>query len=139
MTTTDSEPKIPTDFRKALAASLKAKSQWNSLTPIARRDFISWIDSAKQLETRTRRIERACDMLAKGKRRPCCYAIVPMDLYRALGNDPRAKARWSALSPLERRGFASSIDSAKQSDVRKERIKKVIAMLASGKRLFDIQ
>ena len=47
-----------------------AKAQWKDLTPIACRDFISWIDSAKQPETRKRRIEKACAMLATGKRCP---------------------------------------------------------------------
>ena len=59
----ESEPRVPTDLGKALAATPTAKVQWNDLTPIARRDFISWIDSAKQPETRRRRIERACSML----------------------------------------------------------------------------
>jgi len=72
----ESEPRVPTDLGKALAATPTAKVQWNDLTPIARRDFITWIDSAKQPETRRRRIERACSMLAAGKRRPCCYSIV---------------------------------------------------------------
>src|SRR5438067_1888854 len=72
---------VPTDLRKALAATPVAKTQWSDLTPIARRDFISWIDSAKQPETRRRRIERACSMLAAGKRRPCCYSIVSLDLH----------------------------------------------------------
>ncbi len=75
------ELRLPTDLRKALAAAPMAKAQWNDLTPIARRDFISWIDSAKQPETRRRRIERACSMLAAGKRRPCCYSIVSFNLY----------------------------------------------------------
>ena len=66
----ESEPRLPTDLRKALAATPMAKAQWRDLTPIARRDFISWIDSAKQPETGRRRIERACSMLAAGKRRP---------------------------------------------------------------------
>ena len=65
-----SEPRVPTDLRKALSATPMAKAQWRDLTPIARRDFISWIDSAKQPETRRRRIERACSILAAGKRRP---------------------------------------------------------------------
>jgi hypothetical protein len=48
-----------------------AKAQWSDLTPIERRDFISWMDSAKeQPETHKRRIEKACAMLAAGKRRP---------------------------------------------------------------------
>src|SRR3989441_8037472 len=72
------ELRVPTDLRKALAATPMAKAQWRDLTPIARRDFISWIDSAKQPETRRRRIERACSMLAAGKRRPCCYSIVSL-------------------------------------------------------------
>jgi uncharacterized protein YdeI (YjbR/CyaY-like superfamily) len=66
----ESEPKVPTDLRKAFTADPVAKAKWSDLTPIARRDFISWIDSAKQAETRRRRIEKACVMLAAGKRRP---------------------------------------------------------------------
>ncbi len=129
-----SERKIPADLRKALAAAPKAKAQWSDLTPIARRDFISWIDSAKQAETRTRRVERACDMLASGKRRPCCYAIVPFNLYKALKATPKAKAQWSALTPDARRDFISWIDSAGQPDARKRRIDKACIMLAAGKR-----
>lgn len=68
------EPKLPPDLRKSLAAApLKARQIWSDITPIARRDWIHWIVSAKQAETRARRITSACDMLAKGKRRPCCF------------------------------------------------------------------
>src|SRR5438445_3855103 len=112
----ESEPRVPTDFRKALAAAPKAKTQWGDLTPIARRDFISWIDSAKQSETRSRRIEKACLMLAAGKRRPCCYTIVSLDLHLALKAAPKAKAQWSVLTPIERRDFISWMDSAKQPE-----------------------
>src|ERR1700730_12051451 len=108
------ELRLPTDLRKALAATPMAKAQWRDLTPIARRDFISWTDSAKQPETRRRRIKRACSMLAAGKRRPCCYSIVSFDLYTALAATPKAKARWSDLTPIESRDFISWMDSAKQ-------------------------
>lgn len=68
------EPEAPADLRKALAAApQKAKEVWADITPLARRDWIHWIVSAKQAETRARRISNACDMLAKGKRRPCCF------------------------------------------------------------------
>ncbi len=68
------EPTIPLDLRKALAtASAKAKAVWSDITPMARRDWIHWITSAKQEETRTRRVATACSMLASGKRRPCCF------------------------------------------------------------------
>jgi len=68
------EPEVPADLRKALAtAAPKARALWSDITPIARRDWIHWITSAKQPETRVRRIKNACSMLAAGKRRPCCF------------------------------------------------------------------
>ena len=69
----DTEPEVPTDLRKALAADPKARALWSDLTPNAHRDWIHWITSAKQPETRARRIKNACSMLASGKRRPCCF------------------------------------------------------------------
>ena len=130
----ESEPRVATDLRKALAATLMAKVQWRDLTPIARRDFNSWIDSAKQPETRRRRIEKACSMLAAGKRRPCCYSIVSFNLYTALAATPMAKAQWSDLTPIERRDFISWMDSAKQPEAHRRRIEKACVMLAAGKR-----
>lgn len=68
------EPVVPPDLRAALAAaSPSARDTWADITPAARRDFIHWITSPKRPETRTKRIETACDMLAQGKRRPCCF------------------------------------------------------------------
>jgi uncharacterized protein YdeI (YjbR/CyaY-like superfamily) len=130
----ESEPRVPPDLRKALAATPMAKVQWRDLTPIARRDFISWIDSAKQSETRRRRIEKACSMLAAGKRRPCCYSIVSFSLYTALAGTPMARAQWSDLTPIERRDFISWMDSAKQPETHRRRIEEACVMLAAGKR-----
>ncbi len=68
------EPRVPADLRKALAAApARARQVWSDITPAARRDWAFWIVSAKPAETRARRIRSACDMLAKGKRRPCCF------------------------------------------------------------------
>ena len=67
------EPRVPTDLRKALAAAPEARAVWSDLTPVARRDWIHWITSAKQSETRARRIRNACEMLTAGKRRVCCF------------------------------------------------------------------
>jgi hypothetical protein len=68
------EPEVPADLRKALAAAApKARALWSDITPIARRDWIHWITSAKQAETRARRIKNACSMLVAGKRRVCCF------------------------------------------------------------------
>lgn len=67
------EPTVPADLRKALATDPKARALWSGITPVARRDWVQWITSAKRPETRTRRIKSACQMLASGKRRVCCF------------------------------------------------------------------
>jgi hypothetical protein len=68
------EPRVPADLRKALAAAPPGvRKSWSDITPIARRDWIQWIVSAKQSGTRARRVRNACSMLALGKRRPCCF------------------------------------------------------------------
>ena len=70
----DPEPAVPADLRKALAAAAsKTRTIWSDITPNARWDWIHWITSAKQPETRTRRIKNACSILAAGKRRVCCF------------------------------------------------------------------
>lgn len=67
------EPKVPPDLRKALADHPAALATWKDITAVARRDWIHWITSGKKAETRDRRIVTACDMLASGKRRACCF------------------------------------------------------------------
>lgn len=67
------EPTVPPDLRKALAASAQARETWEATTTIARVDWVHWIESAKQAKTRERRVENACQMLASGKKRVCCF------------------------------------------------------------------
>ncbi len=67
------EVRMPAELGQALAAAPRAEATWEDITPLARRDWILWIVSGKQEETRTGRIARACDMLASGKRRVCCF------------------------------------------------------------------
>ncbi|WP_260293088.1 YdeI/OmpD-associated family protein [Sedimenticola hydrogenitrophicus] len=67
------EPEIPSDLHEALAAAPEARAVWDDTTTIARLDWIHWITSAKQPKTRAKRISNACDMLASGKRRVCCF------------------------------------------------------------------
>lgn len=67
------EPTLPDDLRQALAGAPAARAQWDRITPAARRDFILWIETAKRDDTRQRRVAGACDMLASGKRRVCCF------------------------------------------------------------------
>ncbi|HXH62132.1 MAG TPA: YdeI/OmpD-associated family protein [Fimbriimonadaceae bacterium] len=68
------EPKVPADFKMALAgAGATALETWSSITPMARRDWIFWIVSGKKAETRAKRISVALDKMSKGNRRPCCF------------------------------------------------------------------
>lgn len=67
------EPAVPDDLRAALQASPKARETWNDITPVARRDWIHWITSGKKAQTRVNRIAVACDKLAAGSRRACCF------------------------------------------------------------------
>jgi hypothetical protein len=69
----EQEPEVPADLRKALASAPKARALWSDITRNARQDWIHWIVSAKQPETRARRVVNACSMLAGGKRRVCCF------------------------------------------------------------------
>jgi hypothetical protein len=64
---------LPADLRDALLANLTALSAWNSITPLARNEFICWVEDAKQQVTRERRIRRTQEELEQGMRRPCCW------------------------------------------------------------------
>ncbi|HLZ15109.1 MAG TPA: YdeI/OmpD-associated family protein [Candidatus Saccharimonadales bacterium] len=64
---------LPADLRKALTAAPKARTAWQSLTPLARNEWICWSITVKQSATRKHHIERTIAELQEGKRRPCCW------------------------------------------------------------------
>jgi uncharacterized protein YdeI (YjbR/CyaY-like superfamily) len=68
---------LPADLKKALTSNAKALETWEDITPLARNEWICWIESAKKVETRIRRIEWGCNSLKDGKRRPCCWPGCP--------------------------------------------------------------
>jgi len=86
------EPEIPDDFKKALAASPKARDLWQDITPMARWDWIRWIRAVKTSETRQKHIKVALDKLKKGMRRPCCFN-------RNLCSEPEVSHNWALLEP----------------------------------------
>jgi Bacteriocin-protection, YdeI or OmpD-Associated len=64
---------LPADLRKALIANATALDAWKNITPLARNEFICWVEDAKQETTRERRIRRTQEELDEGQRRPCCW------------------------------------------------------------------
>jgi uncharacterized protein YdeI (YjbR/CyaY-like superfamily) len=64
---------LPADLESALRADPKALAAWEDITPLARNEWICWVETAKQATTRTKRINWGCESLADGKRRPCCW------------------------------------------------------------------
>ncbi|BBX19361.1 hypothetical protein MDUV_42210 [Mycolicibacterium duvalii] len=64
---------LPADLASALTGNAPALAAWNDITPLARNEFICWVEDAKQAATRERRIRRTQEELEEGKRRPCCW------------------------------------------------------------------
>lgn len=65
---------LPTDLRKLLVSAPAVLLVWNDITPLARNEWICWVESAKKTETRNRRMKIMRENLSAGKRRPCCWA-----------------------------------------------------------------
>ncbi len=69
--------RVPADFRSILINTPKMLKTWEDITPLARNEWICWIESPKKPETRERRMRIARENLSVGKRRPCCWAGCP--------------------------------------------------------------
>ena len=68
---------LPADLEDALMHDIKALMTWKDITPLARNEWICWIESAKKAETRRKRIDWGRSELSDGKRRPCCWPGCP--------------------------------------------------------------
>lgn len=85
------------DFQAALGSNPNVLILWERLTPLGRNEFICWVDDAKQGATRQRRIERTCEELLEGKKRPCCWAGC---IHRA----DKAPSRWQQAVLIDKKG-----------------------------------
>ncbi len=54
---------LPADLREALLRNATALDAWNDITPLARNEFICWVEDAEQETTRVRRIRRTQEEL----------------------------------------------------------------------------
>ena len=65
---------MPDYLYNALLGDESALAKWETLTPLARNEWICWVTSGKKAETRSIRIEKAISKMKGGMRRPCCWA-----------------------------------------------------------------
>lgn len=65
--------KLPVDMRKVLLSAKEARTAWEDITPLARNEWICWVEEARKSNTRANRIKRTKIELIQGKRRPCCW------------------------------------------------------------------
>ena len=68
---------LPEDLKAALESDPAALATWQDITPVARNEWICWVESPKKLETRRKRTAWGCSSLSEGKRRPCCWPGCP--------------------------------------------------------------
>jgi len=60
----------PKDLQKLLAKNAKARAGFEPLAFTHKREYVTWILEAKKPETRTARLTKTVEMLAKGKKNP---------------------------------------------------------------------
>lgn len=68
---------LPPDMRAVLTKDAAMRAAWEDITPIARNEWICWIESAKKDATREKRLRIAQENLSAGQRRPCCWPGCP--------------------------------------------------------------
>ena len=70
------EPSVPPDLAAALAAApQQVQDLWNQTTPMARWEWVRWVNATKNPDTRRRRVEVSISKMNSGKRRPCCFNL----------------------------------------------------------------
>lgn len=69
------EPEVPGDLRAALDNAPDLADVWGGITPMARWEWVRWVNATKNPETRGRRVEVSVSKLRSGKRRPCCFDL----------------------------------------------------------------
>lgn len=70
------EPSVPQDLQQALAAApQKIKDVWKEITPMARWEWVRWVNATRNPDTRKRRVDVSISKMKSGKRRPCCFNL----------------------------------------------------------------
>jgi hypothetical protein len=87
------EPNVPQDLEAALAAApQKIQDQWKGITPMARWEWVRWVNATQNPDTRKRRVDVSISKMKSGKRRPCCFNL-------AACTDPNLSRRGRLIEP----------------------------------------
>ena len=68
---------ITPNIHQLLTSKPNVLEIWESITPLARNEWICWIESAKKQETKDRRMRIMCEKLLSKMHRPCCWPGCP--------------------------------------------------------------
>lgn len=68
---------LPSDIKNVLDKNPKVMTIWQSLTPLARNEWICYVTIVKKPETRKDHLKRLGQDLLSGKKRPCCWPGCP--------------------------------------------------------------
>jgi hypothetical protein len=89
------EPGVPQDLATALtAAPQKIQNLWHEITPMARWEWVRWVNATNNPDTRSRRVEVSISKMQSGKRRPCCFNL-------AACTDPDLSKNGRLLEPAD--------------------------------------
>ena len=87
------EPDVPPDLERALTtAPQKIQELWKDITPMARWEWVRWVNATRNPDTRRRRVEVTVSKMKSGKRRPCCFNL-------AACTDPHLSKNGRLLEP----------------------------------------
>ena len=88
------EPNVPQDLVTALvAAPQKIRELWKGITPMARWEWVRWVNATQNPDTRKRRVEVSISKMKSGKRRPCCFNL-------AACTDPNLSKNGRLIEPV---------------------------------------
>jgi hypothetical protein len=104
------EPTVPRDLTTALAvAPQKIQDLWSEITPMARWEWVRWVNATKNPGTRQRRVDVSISKMESGKRRPCCFDL-------SACTDPELSRSGKLLEPgsnrLDRRSDGQTLTTA---------------------------
>ena len=84
---------MPQVFEPTLAAAPKEiQNLWGDMTPMARWEWVCWVNATKNPDTRKRRGDVSISKMAGGNRRPRCFNL-------AACTDPDLRKNGKVLDP----------------------------------------